>query len=101
MALNETCLTGGACRESGSTPLLWPSLCSVRLTTFLSWFRRRLLVCSEVACFATMRSFFAVHMQNVAEILRDAPSPALVLLDEGGGGTDLSEGGALAGGRAW
>jgi dsDNA-specific endonuclease/ATPase MutS2 len=48
-----------------------------------------------------MRSFFAVHMQNVAEILRDAPSPALVLLDEGGGGTDLSEGGALAGGRAW
>ncbi|MGE0826687.1 MAG: endonuclease MutS2 [Candidatus Binatia bacterium] len=41
-------------------------------------------------------STFSAHVQNVADILNHLRSPALVLLDEPGGGTDPSEGGALA-----
>jgi DNA mismatch repair protein MutS2 len=41
-------------------------------------------------------STFAAHMHNLADLLRDVSPPALVLFDEPGGGTDPTEGGALA-----
>lgn len=41
-------------------------------------------------------STFSAHIANLVDILRDASSPALILLDEPGVGTDPDEGAALA-----
>lgn len=41
-------------------------------------------------------STFSAHIRNVSDILQELEPPALVLFDEPGGGTDPSEGGALA-----
>jgi DNA mismatch repair protein MutS2 len=40
-------------------------------------------------------STFSSHMSNIAEMMRECASPALVLLDEAGTGTDPEEGSAL------
>ncbi len=45
---------------------------------------------------AASLSSFAAHIANLSEILRSLPAPALVILDEPGGGTDPVEGAALA-----
>src|SRR5579863_1786251 len=41
-------------------------------------------------------SSFAAHITNLSEIIRSLSAPALVILDEPGGGTDPVEGAALA-----
>jgi DNA mismatch repair protein MutS2 len=41
-------------------------------------------------------SSFAAHITNLSEIIRELREPALVILDEPGGGTDPVEGAALA-----
>ena len=41
-------------------------------------------------------STFSAHVRNVTDILQSLEPPALVLFDEPGGGTDPTEGGALA-----
>jgi DNA mismatch repair protein MutS2 len=40
-------------------------------------------------------STFSAHLRSIVEMARDLEEPALVLLDEVGGGTDPAEGGAL------
>ncbi len=40
-------------------------------------------------------STFSAHIANLAEIMRDLATPALVILDEPGAGTDPADGGAL------
>ena len=43
-------------------------------------------------------STFSAHIANVSDMLSTLSEPALILLDEPGGGTDPAEGGALANG---
>jgi DNA mismatch repair protein MutS2 len=72
--------------------ILIPARAGSKITVFRSVFAD---IGDEQSIAASLSSF-AAHIVNMSEVVRSLQEPALVILDEPGGGTDPVEGAALA-----
>jgi DNA mismatch repair protein MutS2 len=63
--------------------------------SFLPVFRRVYADIGDEQSIAANLSTFSAHLANIVSMTKDLATPALVLLDEVGAGTDPTEGGAL------
>ncbi len=71
-------------------------LIPVREGSKIKVFRSVFADIGDAQSIAASLSSFAAHIANLSEIIRSLREPALVILDEPGGGTDPVEGAALA-----